>query len=138
MRLKIKTILVAVMCALAVAAGPLLAASYTWQDADGVLQMSNIDTLVPEEKRIQPAPKQPRPESRAQAPSPVPRPPTGTDLELERVQTAIVRIEDRNRKVLELKQWLFKLLDDPQQFSDPSFIEWLKNILDSYGLSPLE
>ena len=137
MTLKRQIILTAVVFALGSTAGPLLAGSHTWQDTKGVLQMSNIGTLVPKENRIPSPPARTAPKTRDQAPSPDLRSQSATDAEIERVQTAIDQLQDRNRKVLELKQWFFKLMNDPNQFYDPSFIDWLRRIIETDGSSPL-
>jgi len=109
---------------------PALADSYTWTNQNGVTRMSNIETLFPEQKKIQvdPALPPPAPTSRVRAFTEGDSRPPKTDRELERAMAFVENLADRNQKVLELKEWFVRIMNNPKLFYDPAFVEWMKSI----------
>ena len=110
--------------------------SYAWKDGSGDIQLSNIPTLVPgalkqaekmPEKRHLPIQGGNRPSGPA-APDTIRSDISAVDRTLEQLEAGLEGMENRNRNVLKLKEWFFKLMKDPKQFNNPKFREWMQGV----------
>ena len=109
---------------------PAMADSITWTNPKGVIQMSNIETLFPDQKKNKKDPviSPPATTVRRKTPARGGKTPSATDADLDRVKTVVENLSGRNQKVTELKQWFFKIMKDPKLFHDPTFVQWMGRI----------
>jgi hypothetical protein len=93
--------------------------------------MSNIETLFPQDRRRQAdaEAEQPAAASTSIGVTRTNKSTAQTDAAMERVQAAVENLSERNRNVLELREWFVNIMNDPKLFYDPAFVEWMKGIV---------
>lgn len=109
---------------------PSRAGTRIWKDPNGTTRMSNIETLMPAktnapEKAARPAPGNDRRKAGTTWRN---RPLRTPDRAEQRANAAIEQLAERNRLLLELKDWFLRLTEDPELIYDTGFIAWVRSI----------
>ncbi|MBI9082264.1 MAG: hypothetical protein JEZ11_01620 [Desulfobacterales bacterium] len=110
--------------------------TWVWHDEAGVMQMSNIASMVPPNHR--PAPESPicgtPTASRVVVGDAMPM--TRADKEMARLQQGIEGLARRNQNILQLRAWMEKLTADPNRLGDADFLTWVRQLTSPTGQGP--